>query len=156
MILDPARPEDAAAMSAIHASGFVQPWSAPDLAALLEAPGGYGLVVREADGRHAATHGFILARVVADEAEVLTLAVDPAARRQGVARALIEGAAGAALNAGAAALFLEVAADNAPAIQLYETAGFERVGLRPNYYHRGGETTVDALVLRRTLNSRTG
>ena len=155
MILQTAHAKDAEAMSAIHASGFVQPWSAPDLAALLEAPGGYGLVVRGADAGDGA-RGFILARVVADEAEVLTLAVDPTARRQGVARALIEAAAGAALNAGAEALFLEVAADNGPAIQLYETAGFERVGLRQNYYHRGGETTVDALVLRRTLNSAAG
>lgn len=155
MILAPARGADATAMAEAHAHGFAEPWSAADVAALLESPGGYGLVVRQAAGADSLL-GFILARSVADEAEVLTLVVDPAVRRQGVARALLEAAAGIARSGGAAAMFLEVAADNVAAIGLYEAAGFERVGLRRAYYRRPGQDAVDALVLRRTLNRRAG
>jgi [ribosomal protein S18]-alanine N-acetyltransferase len=50
-------------------------------------------------------------------------------------------------------MFLEVAADSSGAIALYEGAGFARVGARPGYYARGNNA-VDALVMRRDLNSR--
>lgn len=91
--------------------------------------------------------GVIIARAVADEAEVLTLAVDPASQRQGIGRALLERAAATAQERGAQAIFLEVAADNAPAQALYAALGFAAVGCRRGYYPSGG----DALVLRRRL-----
>ena len=147
MILEPAGPETAAELAACHALNFDPPWSAGDIEALLTAPGGYALAARDDGGVRA----FLLARAIAGEAEILTLAVDPPQRRQGVARALIEAAAGAASAAGAEAMFLEVAADNLAAIGLYDGAGFERVGLRRGYYARPGGA-VDALVLRRALN----
>jgi ribosomal-protein-alanine N-acetyltransferase len=149
MSLEPVAKDQAQALAEVHARSFETGWSAADIAALLAAPGGFGLAVRE-DG---VICGFLLGRAIAGEAEVLTLAVAPAARRRGVARALMAAAIAAAEAAGAEALFLEVAADNLAALQLYAGAGFVRVGARPGYYGRAG-AAVDALVLRRDLNSR--
>ena len=98
--------------------------------------------------------GFILCRSIAGEAEILTLAVDPARRRRGAGRALVEAAAGMAATLGAEEMFLEVAVDNPAALALYEAAGFARVGRRPGYYARTDGADVDAVVMRRELNSR--
>ena len=149
MKLDRAGLVDAAGMAAVHATSFDEPWGPEEIAALLDGPGGFGLVVREPAAE--AIVAFILARAVADEAEVLTLAVDPARRRSGVGQALVEAAAIAAAAAGAHALFLEVASDNIAALALYRAAGFGQVGQRPAYYHRA-TGAIDALVLRRDLN----
>ena len=153
MILALANAKDAAALARTHARSFDLAWSAADIETLLTAPGGYAVVAREAADADEAC-GFLLARAIAGEAEILTLAVDPAHRRQGLARALIEAAAGAAIAAGTETMFLEVAADNPAAPGLYQAAGFDRVGSRKGYYARPGQLAVDALVLRRTLNSR--
>lgn len=147
MILDPVQSADAPALAGVHALAFDHGWGADEIAELIASPGGFGLQVR----RDGATLGFILARAIAGEAEILTLAVDPAARRQGLARALTTAAMAAAEAAGAEAMFLEVAADNPAAIGLYQATGFAQVGLRPRYYPRGN-LTVDALVMRRDLN----
>ena len=89
----------------------------------------------------------ILARVAADEAEVLTLAVDPAVQRHGFGRALLGQALATARQRGASAIFLEVASGNGPGRALYAAAGFVTVGHRRGYYPGGG----DALVLQRPL-----
>ncbi len=156
MILAPARAEDANALAAAHGHSFDPAWSAQDIETLLNAPGGFAWTARETEDSPAPICGFLLARAIAGEAEILTLAVDPAHRRQGVARALIEASAGTAIALGAEAMFLEVAADNQAAIGLYRSAGFEPVGSRKGYYARPGVAAIDALVLRRTLNSRAG
>jgi ribosomal-protein-alanine N-acetyltransferase len=83
---------------------------------------------------------------------VLTLAVEPAHRRRGVARDLLRQALALAAAAGAEEAFLEVAADNPGALALYRAEGFEQAGQRGGYYRRTDGETVDALVLRRTLN----
>jgi ribosomal-protein-alanine N-acetyltransferase len=147
--LDRAGLADVAGMAAVHAASFDEPWGAGEIATLLAGPGGFGLVVREPDPDVVA--GFILARAIASEAEVLTLAVDPAHRRSGAGQALVEAAAIAAAAAGAQSLFLEVASDNHAALALYRAAGFGQVGQRPAYYRRGAGA-VDALVLQRDLN----
>jgi len=92
--------------------------------------------------------GFVLARVIVDEAEILTLAVAPAVQRQGLARRLMTAAATRAASQGAACLFLEVSAANAPARALYAACGFTQVGRRRAYYDDGS----DALILRRDLS----
>jgi ribosomal-protein-alanine N-acetyltransferase len=94
--------------------------------------------------------GFILSRVAADEAEVLTLAVAPELRRKGLGAALLARAAREARTGGAKRLLLEVAADNHPALSLYERAGFAKVGARKAYYDRQGG--ADALTLALDLN----
>ncbi len=137
-----ATPQDAAELAALHAGSFPESWSAAAMAALLEGEGALGLI---------GPAGFILVRAVAGEAEILTLAVEPGARRHGVGRALVIAAANAAARTGAQSLFLEVAADNAPALALYDRCGFEPVGRRRGYYRRAGGQAMDALVLRKTL-----
>ncbi|HEX4197946.1 MAG TPA: GNAT family N-acetyltransferase [Caulobacteraceae bacterium] len=149
MKLEAATAADAGAMAAVHAASFDEPWDANEISALLEGPGGFAQLAREA--RTGIVAAFILARAIADEAEVLTLAVDPAHRRAGVGRALVEAAAVVAAAAGARRLFLEVASDNDAALALYRSAGFAEAGQRPAYYRRG-TGAVDALVLRRDLN----
>lgn len=134
---------EAQALSQVHAAAFDHAWSADEISQLLDGPGGFALLVEDAE-RPAA---FILCRAIAGEAEILTLAVEPAARRRGLARALVESAAGAARMAGADVMFLEVSAENLPAIALYEGAGFARVGLRRGYYDRGPAGAEDALVM---------
>jgi ribosomal-protein-alanine N-acetyltransferase len=148
MTLEPCA--DPAKLAAVHALAFDEPWSAADIAALLAGPSVFALAAPEARS----PIGFVLVRVAAEEAEILTLATAPAHRRQGVAKLLVTGAAALAFALGARALFLEVADDNAPALALYAREGFSPVGRRPGYYARGADT-ADALVLRRDLNSVT-
>ena len=131
-----------AALADLHAEAFDAPWVAPSLSALLASPGVFA--VEEDDG-------FILIRVVADEAEILTLAVRPEARRQGVGARLVQAAAGRAAGQGAARLFLEVAEDNAAARALYARCGFSEVGRRRGYYPSSGGGRIDALMLARDL-----
>lgn len=128
----------AAAMAAIHAAAFPvgERWDADAFATQLAMPGCFGLI--DVAG------GLVLARVVADEAEILTLAVLPDARRRGVGRRLVDVALAAAAAKGAETLFLEVARANEAAQALYATLGFRQVGVRPRYYADG----EDALVLR--------
>ena len=95
--------------------------------------------------------GFLLARAASDEAEILTLAVDPAHRRQGIARDLVTCALGACPDLGAARLFLEVAADNPAALALYDSLGFAEIGRRKRYYPRPNAAAVDAVVMRRAV-----
>lgn len=136
-----ATPAHAAVLAAIHAAAFPPGarWGADAMALQLGLPGAFGLI--DPDG------GMVLARVAADEAEILTIAVLPELRRQGRARALLEAAAAKAAAAGAVSLFLEVAQANAAARALYAAAGFAPVGRRRGYYGPG----ADALVLRRAL-----
>jgi ribosomal-protein-alanine N-acetyltransferase len=153
MILVPATGEQADAMARTHAQSFETGWSAADIAACLAAPGGYG-VVAATDDEPSDVGGFLLARTIAGEAEILTLAVSPQNRRRGVARALLEAATGVASALGVATMFLEVASDNAAALALYEQAGFHQAGLRKRYYLRPGRPAGDALVLRCDLTGR--
>jgi ribosomal-protein-alanine N-acetyltransferase len=133
---------EAAGLAALHAAAFppAERWGAEAIALMLDLPGAFGL--------HCPGAGFVLARVAADEAEILTLAVAPAARRQGHGGALLAAAMAQAAARGAAAMFLEVAEANGPARALYAAAGFAEAGRRRAYYPDGG----DALVLRRDLN----
>jgi ribosomal-protein-alanine N-acetyltransferase len=147
MILHPVGLEACFTLADLHDRAFDRPWSAEEFEALLKGPGAFAVL-----GEGDAPQGFILCRAVAGEAEILTVAVDPAARRRGWGAALVEMAAGIAREAGAFEMFLEVAADNLAALKLYEATGFDRVGLRKGYYpHPDG--AKDAVVMRRTLNS---
>jgi len=150
MNLRPVGPEASFELADIHDKAFDRPWTALEFDELLKSPGVFA-VLGEA-GEPAEAKGFILCRSIAGEAEILTVAVDPAARRRGWGGALVEIAAGIATETGAESLFLEVAADNTPAIALYRARGFAQVGLRKGYYpHRDG--AKDALVMRRALNT---
>ncbi len=139
----PALASDARALAALHRTAFDAPWSEAELSDLIHA-GGFAVIE---DGQ-----GFILCRAAAGEAEILTIAVDPSARRSGLGRRLVEAAVAQAREQAAERLFLEVAVDNLAAIGLYEATDFAQVGRRRGYYRRS-DGDVDALVMRRDLNS---
>lgn len=130
--------ELAQALADLHAEAFDAPWSAQAFADLL------GQVGVALEGEN---DGFILIRTVVDEAEILTLAVRPSARRQGLGARLVRAAARHAAASGATRMFLEVAEDNAPARALYGALGFDAAGRRPRYYPRAEGPAVDALLL---------
>ena len=134
-------------LAATHARAFDRGdrgWSSAEFATLLDCPG--ALVVGE-------DRAFALGRVIADEAELLTLATDPAARRQGLARAVLAAFEAQARARGATRAFLEVAADNAAARALYALAEWDIIARRSAYYARSPEPAVDALVLTKSLGA---
>ena len=135
------------AMAAAHALAFEGSWREDEFEDLLEGEGIYGFLAKD-DGEPL---GVILCRIAADEVEVLTIGVAPAARRKGVAQALLTAALGVARARQAAQAFLEVAVDNEDAITLYERLGFRRAGKRLHYYDRGEAGRMDALVMRLDL-----
>ncbi len=147
MTLREAAEADLPALARVHQLAFHPGWNAEELADVGSGPGVFGLLV-EIDG---AIPGMILARTVAEEAEILTLAVDPDARRGGIGRALVAAAVALAGQRGALDIFLEVAIDNHPALRLYDQAGFAQAGLRRGYYERGNGLRVDAVVMRLDL-----
>ncbi|WP_332640221.1 GNAT family N-acetyltransferase [Brevundimonas sp.] len=130
--------EAAARLAALHAEAFDAPWDAAAFDSLL---GQAGVHLAESPD------GFILMRTAADEAEILTLAVRPGARRRGLGAELVARGAAEAAARGATRLFLEVADDNAAARALYARAGFAEAGRRPRYYARPDGSRRDALLL---------
>jgi ribosomal-protein-alanine N-acetyltransferase len=142
--------EAAPLLAAIHAEAFGPPdrWGAEAIGMLLALPGHFGLLATLEE----APSGFALGRVAAGEAEVLTIAVRPAARRGGLGRDLMRALMAEATRRGAVDLFLEVSEANAPARALYAGLGAVEAGRRRRYYADGS----DALVLRLGLTRRGG
>lgn len=132
-----AEPSDAGLLAALHAPSFHSPWDEAAFADLLGQTGVFAL---------AAEAGFILCRVILDEAEILTLSVLPESRGQGMGRRLTAAAADLARASGAERMFLEVAEDNTSARALYARAGFHQAGRRKAYYETPQGQT-DALIL---------
>jgi ribosomal-protein-alanine N-acetyltransferase len=141
--LSAARPRDATAIAALHAASFRRGWAEDEVYALLadKAVVGHRATVRRA------MVGFVMSRAVADEAEILSLAIAPAWRGRGLSRPLLDFHLRALAGLAVRAIFLEVDEHNAPALRLYERAGFRQVGQRRGYYAGSGS----ALILRRDL-----
>lgn len=125
------------------------PWTADFIETLLGQPGTFGLLA-VAPGDDPV--GFALARVAAEDAEILAIGVLPAVRRGGLGRCLVESVCAEVKRRGATALFLEVAEDNDSGRILYAHTGFAPVGRRPGYYIRP-QGRVAALVLRRSFSN---
>jgi ribosomal-protein-alanine N-acetyltransferase len=145
--LSEATGRDAAAIAALHGVSFARGWSEQEVETLMT-------------DRHVMAHramngstmtGFILSRLVEDEAEILSVAVANARRGRGLARNLLNLHMRRLAGLGARAIFLEVDEHNAPAIRLYDRAGFHEISRRPNYYPGSGGKAAAALVLRRDL-----
>ncbi|HEX7390921.1 MAG TPA: GNAT family N-acetyltransferase [Acidiphilium sp.] len=135
--MTPATALHAGAMSLLHREAFgVDAWPEASIAALFENPCVFGFISEAG--------GVVIARAVADEAEILTIGVIPAARQRGIGRELLAAAMAEAARRGAVSMFLEVAAENAAALVLYARAGFVEAGRRRGYYGAGR----DALLLR--------
>jgi len=135
-----------AEMAALHAVCFTtpRPWTTAEFTSLLASPGVFCL---------SHPQGFALGRVVLDEAEVLTFAVAPEARRKGFGRRLLQQFDTAAMRRGACAAFLEVSAANTAARALYMGHGFTQTGLRKEYYRTPEGLGIDAIVMARALGS---
>jgi [ribosomal protein S18]-alanine N-acetyltransferase len=142
-----AAPRDAAAIAILHSASFRRGWSEDELESLLLDRSVLGH--RAMAGRNLV--GFILSRIAADEAEILSIAVSRSRRSQGLARRLLDLHLRRLAGLGAASVFLEVDPDNVPARRLYKRAGFREVGSRPGYYPQGASASA-ALVLRRDLS----
>ena len=143
--LRPVRPSDLDALARLHARCFPgESWDAPALASILAMPGASGRLAGVEGG---VPCGLALALVAAEDAEILTLGVDPDWRRRGVARALLADLIARVRRDGARRLVLEVATDNDAARRLYEAHGFRPIGERRNYYQRPGGVTIDAWLL---------
>ena len=147
LVLSPIDVTHAERLAELHATSFPQAWSATDFADLLSL-GASGLKAT----RSGAVVGFLLWRVAAGEAEILTVAVTPHHRQVGVGRRLLSGALAALSSAGADQVLLEVADDNLAALRLYLSVGFVAVGRRKGYYRRE-QRPVDAQVLQLKLNT---
>lgn len=146
--LDALSAEQSDDCAALHAASFRYPWPQSDFEDLLAARTTF------AEGAYARGNelvGFILSRLAADEAEILTIAVKPRRRGQGIARRLMHASMARLQVAGAKSWFLEVEATNQAAIALYRNFGFEQVGERKSYYRTAGGEAATALIMRRSL-----
>ncbi|HEX2252458.1 MAG TPA: GNAT family N-acetyltransferase, partial [Thermoanaerobaculia bacterium] len=132
-----ARRAEVRRLALLEEAGFDEPWSAESLAREIEGP--HTLVLVAAARRGDPPAGFAAYRLVpgGEEAELLRLAVEPAARRQGLARALLDEGRRRLAEAGCERCFLEVRADNRAALALYDATGFHRIGRRAGYYGPG-------------------
>ncbi len=145
--LSEATGRDAASIAALHAASFRRGWSDDEVERLLIDR--RVICHRATAGRRLA--GFIMSRLVEDEAEILSVAVAGAWQGRGLARSMLDLHLRRLAGLGARTVFLEVDEHNAPAIRLYRRAGFNEVARRPNYYQGRDGTAATALVLRRDL-----
>jgi ribosomal-protein-alanine N-acetyltransferase len=143
--LGPLRTKDAARLSGIHASAFARAWSAFEFEGLLadRAVLADGLFL----GRSQTPSGFVLSRIVLDEAEILTIVMAPEARGRGHAHPLLAHHLDELVRAGVRTVHLEVEEGNAPALALYRRFGFRQVGRREGYYGKPDGTKVAALTM---------
>ena len=139
-----------AALAQIHQQSFptAHAWSEQSFAELLSQP---GVQLYQQDKQ-----AFLLVRSAADEMEVLTIAVLPACRRQGLAKGLMQQALDAAEAANTQSCFLEVEAGNIPAIRLYKGLGFEVVATREGYYKTEHDGRRDGYLMRYRFPLRQG
>jgi ribosomal-protein-alanine N-acetyltransferase len=137
--------ECAGELERLHAPLFSPAWDAASFKVLLDHPGATAFIART--GEPLETIGFILGRLTAGEAEILTLGVYESWQRRGIGRRLVEALCRAVGKAEARRLYLEVAATNTSALRLYRGLGFEEIGRRKGYYDRPGAPPEDAINL---------
>jgi ribosomal-protein-alanine N-acetyltransferase len=147
-VVGDATPNDAAAIAALHRESFRRGWSEDEIEALLVESD----VIADSVRIGGTLVGFILSRVAADEAEILSIAVERSLRGRKLGRMLLQRNLQRLAGLGVASLFLEVDAGNAPALRLYTGMGFEEVGRREGYYRDAQGRPSAALILRRGLN----
>lgn len=145
-IICPAQP-DPAFLSNLHRDGFAsayeQHWNDKAMAEMLAMTGVFV---------HQFSAGFIMTQISFETAEILTFAVLPSQRGKGYGAALLKAAMHHAFNKGATRILLEVAPDRKAALGLYRRAGFERTGVRKNYY-AGPKGKRDAFLMETGLGT---
>ena len=146
--VEPAEPGDARELARIHGQSFYRGWPSADFMSFIEDRNTPTYIACDARRRIA---GFALIRTVADEAELLTIAVEPRWRGKGVGRALMDAVFADLMMSPARRMFLEVDEQNLAAIRLYEKLGFARISSRKGYYPRPDGSAATALVMARDL-----
>lgn len=138
---------DLAAVIAIERASFGDPWTRGMFGTHLTSQGGNNFLVAEQAG---SVVGYAITVAVAEESELLNIAVDPDHRGQGLGALLLDAAMDLCRRSDATEMWLEVRASNAGARRLYSSRGFAEMGVRKRYYHAPRE---DAIVLRSDLRS---
>lgn len=146
-VIEPMQAAHTHMASRIHAEDFVRPWTDGEFSALLAQEPVLGFIVRE-EGVATPVLGFVLARLVAGEAEILTIAVTGRRKRRGLGRMLMRAVTRHLHAERADSLFLEVDETNAAAVSLYRRLGFREVGRRADYYEHRAAGRTAALVMR--------
>lgn len=147
LAVEPASLRDAPKLAQLHAASFHRGWGEGEFEQMLAERN--TLVHRLRQGRK--TIGFAVSRMAADEAEILSIAVEPSHRGRGLSRNLLLTHLGHLAGRGVRAVFLEVEENNQPARRLYDRAGFAVTGRRERYYRQDGEQ-LNALIMRRDLS----
>jgi ribosomal-protein-alanine N-acetyltransferase len=147
-VIDAATPRDARRLAELHGASFHRGWGESEFERMLAERN--TLVHRLRLGRRIA--GFAVSRMAADEAEILSIAIDPSCRGRGLSRGLLLTHLGHLAGRGVRIIFLEVEENNQPARRLYEWAGFTVVGRRERYYQEPGGRQLNALLMRRDLS----
>jgi [ribosomal protein S18]-alanine N-acetyltransferase len=147
-VVEPASLRDARRLAQLHGESFHRGWGEAEFEGMLTERN--TLVHRLRIGSRIA--GFAVSRMAADEAEILSIAVDASQRGRGLSRNLLLTHLGHLAGRGARTIFLEVEENNQPARRLYERAGFSVVGRRERYYQQSGGEQLNALLMRRDLS----
>ena len=146
-LVEAATIRDAPRLAQLHGSSFHRGWGESEFEHMLTERN--TLLHRLRVGRK--TIGFAVSRMAADEAEILSIAIDAPYRGKGLSRTLLLTHLGHLAGRGVRTIFLEVEENNQPARRLYDWAGFNVVGRRERYYRQGGEQ-LNALLMRRDLS----
>jgi ribosomal-protein-alanine N-acetyltransferase len=146
--VEPATPADAPRLAELHGASFHRGWGEGEFEGMLRESN--TLVHRLRMGRK--TIGFAVSRMGADEAEILSIGIEPRHRGQGLSHKLLLTHLGHLAGRGVRTIFLEVEESNRPAIRLYERSGFMLVGRRERYYRQAGGEQLNALLMRRDLS----
>jgi ribosomal-protein-alanine N-acetyltransferase len=146
--IEPATSRDAPRLAQLHAASFHRGWGESEFETMIAERN--TLVHRLRLGRR--TIGFAISRIGADEAEILSIAIDARNRGRGLSRNLLLTHLGHLAGRGVRSIFLEVEENNAPARRLYERAGFCVVGRRERYYRQDNGEQLNALLMRRDLS----
>lgn len=146
--VEPAEPRDADAVATLHARSFYRGWPRQDVEAYLVDRDTPTLIACDAKRRIA---GFAMLRLLGEDVELMTIAVEPKFRGRGVGEALLRACFEDLLMTAGKRMVLEVAADNPAAIRLYQKLGFQKISERQGYYARPDGEPATALVMARKL-----
>jgi len=146
--IEPSQPRDAEAVAKLHAQSFYRGWPKEDVAAYIMDRDTPTLVACDARRR---VVGFAMLRLLGDDVELMTIAVEPKFRGKGLGAALLRACFEDLLMTPSKRMILEVAADNPAAIALYRKLGFQQISERKGYYARPDGQPATALVMARQL-----
>ena len=154
-LVRPLNLDDCQAVADLETQLFASRFTAQSLRDMLNKPAFYGAVlpaVGQAAGLATAIHAYYLSMITADCADIIAIGTHRDWQRRGFGRIMLEDLIGVTEQQHVEKILLEVAADNMPARQLYDSCGFVEIGCRKNYYKRG-ETRCDAVIMARLRGS---